>query len=409
MADCRVMVERSNKKRAPNGSGSVWQRKDGRYSASLTYPYHDPETGRTKRKRATTTKPDWQAAHQWLVGMQSKLQGGGVMSPEDPLVSEYLREWLRDVVEPGVAPKTHEKREYHVRVHISPALGRAKLKELQPRQIHALYTRLAREGLAASTRRDIHTTLKMAFKQAVRWGLLQQSPVDLVEPPKAGPDVTEEEEVRALTDEQARELFAATAGDRWHNYYVAAIRTGLRPGEMLGLQWGDLELSGDPGSLRVRRTLGIRPGRTEDGGGSYLKPPKSPASRRTLAVHWEAVDAFTAQRTMLEGEGLSTALKSLVFPNTRGEPMSRHNLRYRHLQPGLRRAGLPVLSLHELRHTFASIMLYEWRVPSEVVQRMLGHTSIKMTMDLYGHLMPGAQEQAIRALRQLHERPKTGT
>ncbi len=402
------------KKRAPNGAGSIWRKPDGRYSAALTYSYHDPETGKTKRRRATTTRPDWGSAHRWLVQKQNELLGGAVMGGEDPLLSDFLAEWLREVVEPSVAPKTHEKREYHVRVHIAPALGSQRLSELEARRIHSLYTALARgkgggEGLSLSTRRDIHTTLKMALNQAVRWGMLTKNPVDLVEPPRAGPVAEPEEEVRALTDEQARELFAATTEDRWRNYYVAAIRTGLRPGEMLGLQWGDLELSGDPGSLRVRQTLGIRPGRAKDGGGPYLKGPKSPASHRTLALHWEAVDALRAQDAMLAAEGLSTAPKSLVFPNTRGEPMSRHNLRYRHLRPALTRAGLPALSLHELRHTFASIALFEWRLPAEIVQQMLGHTSIKMTMDLYGHLMPGAQEQAIRALRQLHQRPRTGT
>lgn len=397
-------------KKGPNGSGSVWQRPDGRWGAALSYPYYDPETGKTKSRRITTTKGSWEHAHKWLVQKQNDLLGGVPDASEDPTVGGFLADWLRDVVGPSVAPKTHEKRAYHVNSHISPAIGHVRLKDLQARQIHALYVRMARREnqglppLAYSTRRDVHTTLKMALKQAVRWGLAPQNPAELVDPPRPSPGDDEEEggEVRALTDEQARTLFAATgkAGRRWHHYYVAAVRTGLRPGEMLGLRWGDLDLLADPASLRVRRTLAIR-----EGGGTYTKSPKSKASRRTLALHWEATDALVAQRGMLAGEGLPTGREDWVFPSTTGSPMNRNNLRFRHLQPDLEAAGLPRLTLHELRHTFASIMLHEWRVYPDTVREMLGHESITMTMGLYGHLMENAQADAIRELRKMHQRP----
>jgi integrase len=211
-------------------------------------------------------------------------------------------------------------------------------------------------------------------------------------------------EIRALTEEQAEILFSETEGKRWHNYYVAAVRTGLRPGELLGLQWGDLDLLSDPASLRVRRTLAIK-----EGGGFYFKPPKSKASRRTLALHWEASEAFESQRQMLEDEELPTGKRDLVFPSSTGSPMNRNNLRFRHLQPDLAAAGLPRLTLHELRHTFASVALHEWHMTPAVVQEIMGHESMRMTMDVYGHLIPGSQEAAIRALRAMHKKPESAT
>ncbi len=397
-----------NNKKAPNGSGSIWLRPDSRWGAALSYPYYDPATGRTKTKRASTTKKTWEDAHRWLMQKQNDLLGGVPDAPQNPPLGEYLDEWLHNVVEPSVAPKTHEKREYHVRVHISPALGHVRLKDLQARQIHTHYVRMARREsqgltpLAASTRRDIHTTLKMALKQAVRWGLMPQNPAEFVDPPKPSEAAEEGEgEIRALTDTQAMQLFAATEGKRWYPYYVAAVRTGLRPGELLGLRWGDIDLQTDPASLRVRRTLAIK-----QGGGTYFKLPKSKASRRTLALHWEASEALEAQRARLGVEELPAGRGDLVFPSTTGSPMNRNNLRYRHLQPDLAAAGLPRLTLHELRHTFASVALYEWRLPPAVVQEIMGHESIRMTMDLYGHLVPGSQEAAIRALRGMHRKPE---
>lgn len=159
-------------------------------------------------------------------------------------------------------------------------------------------------------------------------------------------------ELSALTDEQARRFFAASSESRWRYCYVVAVRTGLRPGELLGLRWQDLDLDSDPGSLRVRRTPDTHSTPT-------FNPPKSEAARRTVALHWEAQDALQAQRAMLAAEGLPVGQKALVFPSTKGTPMSADNLRKRDLKPDLARAGLPELTLHELRHTFASIMLHE--------------------------------------------------
>jgi len=274
--------------------------------------------------------------------------------------------------------------------------------------VQALYSRLTRREppYSLATRREVHVTLRMALAQAVRWGLIRRNPADLVEPPRASRVTARDEdeddgEVRALTDAQARAFFATTqdSGKRWHNYYVAAIRTGLRPGELLGLRWGDLSLEVDPGSLKVRRTLDTH-------GAPVFNPPKSDAGRRTIALHWEATAALQAQRDMLAVEGLPTGQKALVFPSTKGTPMSANNLLKRNLKPDLSRAGLPELTLHELRHTFASIMLHEWKVYPDTVREMMGHESIAMTMRLYGHLFPGNQEQAIRELRRLHKPPE---
>jgi len=391
--------------KSPNGSGSVWRRPDGRYGAALTYPYHDPSSGRTKKKRASTTKRTWEEAHRWLVERQRDLIGGVVKSPENPTVREFLASWLSDVIEPAVARNTYLKREYAVRVHLVPALGHFKLSDLDPRAIHALYSRLSRD-YSLSTRKEVHIALNMALGQAVRWGVLGRNPVDLVESPKADrrsafrDEHEDEGEVRALTDQQAVMLFRASEGSRWRNYFVAAVRTGLRPGELLGLRWGDLNLEGDPGSLRVRRTLDTH-------SHARFNPPKSEASRRTVALHWEAQDAFCGQRDALEGVGLPTGPKALVFPSETGSPMNAGNLRRRHLHRYLAEAGLPEMTLHELRHTFASIMLYEWRVPLEVVAEMMGHESPTITLRLYAHFVPGSQEAAIRSLRRMHQRPES--
>lgn len=154
---------------------------------------------------------------------------------------------------------------------------------------------------------------------------------------------------------------------------------------------GDLDLISDPGSLRVKRNL-------DSHQEAVYTPPKSARSRRSVALHHEAKAALLAQRAMLEGEGLSVGARDPVFPSTKGTPMKSDNLRNRYLKPDLRAAGLPELTLHELRHTYASIMLHEWHVPPAVVSEAMGHADIAFTFRVYGHLIESAQADVMRRL-----------
>ncbi len=371
-------------------AGSVWERRDGRFGAEFRYKVG----GLTKT--LTTTKPDEAAARAWLAEKEADRAEGVVSGSET--VGQYLDAWLAEAVAPRVSRNTYAKRESAVRVHIKPALGQVALSDLDARGVQRLYSSMAAEGYAYATRREIHVTLKMALSQAVRWGLVRRNVCEMADAPRDTRRGHEDEEVRHLTDAQARGLFRSAS--RWRHYYAFAVRTGLRPGEALGLRWGDADLGGDPGSVRVRRSL--------DGHTLAFNPPKSPAAKRTVALHYEAKDALLAQRRMLRAEGLPTGRSALVFPSTTGSPMSSDNLRKRNLKPDLKAAGLPDLTLHDLRHSFASIMLHEWRVPPAVVSKMMGHASISFTFDVYGHLIPSATEDEIRRLNALHRPPKNG-
>lgn len=376
-------------------AGSVWERKDGRFGAEFPYPIPGGGT-----KVATTTKTTREKAQAWLERMREGAAKAEPIVSGSQSAGQYLDEWLRDTIEPFKSRRTYEKRAWAVNLHIKPALGSVRLRDLDARRIQSLYASMAREGYSYATRREVHVTLKMALGQALKWGLVRRNECEIADAPRnIGPPA--EEEVRHLTDEQARVFFRATADSRWNNYYVAAIRTGLRPGELLGLRWGDLDLSNDPGALRVRRTLDAHRE-------AVFNPPKSARSRRAVALHYEAREAFLAQRAMLKGEGLPTGPKALVFPSTAGTPMKADNLRKRNLKPDLARAGLPELTLHELRHTFASIMLHEWHVPPAVVSEAMGHADIAFTFRIYGHLIESAQADVMRRLNAKQRRAEAG-
>lgn len=385
-----------------NNEGTVYRRKDGRWEAALSYR---DEAGVLKRRRSY--HPSREAADRALTKMKSDRDGGVPLSGDNPTVEEYLRSWLRDSVAVSVDPKTLEGYEVACRVHILPALGRVRLKDLKARQIQSLYAKKRREGKSARTMRNIHSTLKRALKQAVSWGELAASPAEMLDPPKAPSDGEDEEAVEHLSDAEVLRLFAAAeeAESRFRHLYVVAVRTGLRQGELLALRWEDLSLDADPAVLVLRRSLAPR-----IGGGYRYTPTKRKRQRRKLALHWEAGDALRAQRVLQDEERAAAGDRwregGLVFPSTLGTPMSARNLYRRDYKPLLERARLPDVSFHALRHSFASIALFEWETNPQLVSQMLGHADVAFTMRTYGHLLPTAQADEIRRLRALYGKPE---
>lgn len=381
-----------------NYEGSVYRRgSDSRWVACL--PYKLP-TGKTKRQysyHATREEAD-----ESLALMKAARRKGQPHQPSrGPRLSEYLVSWLRDSIAPSVGPKTLEGYEAACRVHIIPALGHIRLGDLRSRQVQSFYADKMREGFSVRTRRNIHATLKRALKQAVAWGELITNPAESVAPPKVPAKLEEEsEEIRALTDEQTTVLFdrARAREDRFRNLYVAAVRTGLRQGELLGLKWEDLNLGASPASVTLRRSLAPKLG-----GGFYFTPTKRKTQRRRLALLDEAAGALRTQRELQAEERQTRQWREngLVFPSTIGTPMNARNLYSRYFKPTLRSTDLPDISFHDLRHTFASIMLFEWGASPRFVQEALGHASIKITMDTYGHLMPQTMEGELRRIQSL--------
>ena len=390
-----------------NNEGSVYKRKDGRYEAALM---HRTPTGESKRKRVyRKTREEADLA---LARMKVDRDGGVILSGPNPTLREYLVSWLRDAVVPNVSPKTLESYEVACRVHILPALGDVRIKDLTPRRIQSLYAAKRAEGLSVASRRKIHGTLKRALRQAVEWGEIPASPAANLSPPKAPPESEEDsEEIEAYSGEEALRLFGAARdrGDRFRNLYVVAARTGLRQGELLGLRWEDLDLEAIPSTLMVRRSLAPR-----IGGGFYMTPLKKKRQRRRVALHYEAAEALRAQRRLQEeekreagrawdGTGLGAGL---VFPSTRGTPMFGRNLYNRYYRPTQDAAGLPRLPFHALRHTFASIALFEWQLPVKMVSEMLGHASITLTLNTYAHLVQGSHEDAMSRINAMYGTPK---
>jgi integrase len=335
---------------------------------------------------------------------EEKLRGGIDPEAGKSTLQEYLKLWLENNVRVNVRRPTYEHHERMVRNHIIPTLGKLKLQDLKADHVQTLHARKFDAGYALSTRRHIHTTLSAALKQAVRFGHLPSNPAAGVGVPKGAAPVLDEEDLpdpdmRILDGEQTRRLLRAAAdgSDRLGALYVLAVTTGMRQGELLGLSWSHVDLKA--GLVRVRRSLVLAKG------GFSFAPPKTERSRRTIELRSEAVEALREHRKrqleeIVRYEGVWKD-QGLVFATTVGSPIRRQNLQRRSFKPLLERAGLPDIRFHDLRHTFATLMLRSPTADINTVSKMLGHSSVKVTLDVYAHVMPGMQKQALKGLDSL--------
>ena len=301
------------KKRA-NGEGSVYKTKDRRVIGTWL-----DANGKTRYLTSKTmTKVEMKAA------VRKKLQErdeGIVHDSEGLTVERYMDRWLESIKN-RVQPGTFKPYEAIVRLHIKPTLGTVKLDKLNAMQLEKLYRQKLDAGLSARRVRYVHVTIRKALKDAVRLQLLSRNVADAAIPPRSV-----KMEIEPLTQDQMRTLLDAANGDRLECLYVLAITTGMRQGELIGLQWKDVDLDG--GTLQVNRSV-------YEGA---VSPPKTNAGRRTIRLSKLALSALRQHR--VNAATRSVRISEWVFPNANGTPIGHQNLHNRSWKPLLKRACLP--------------------------------------------------------------------
>lgn len=364
-----------------NGEGWIKVRKDGRYSVGLHVSAGGAPGPDGSLKRVETTKRTYDEAAKWLNQKKHERDGGRLISSENPRLSEYLTAWLEESVKGQVSVRTYRFYRTNVGRHILPELGNTRLRSLTPRQVQSLYAQKREEGLALKTRRDIHTTLGKALRQAVAWGELGQNPTEHVKLPKAH---SEGKQVNPFSVTDLRAIGDAAKSRRIPALCTFAAATGLRGQEIAALTWDDLTLpERGKGSVRVSKAV------VDADPGYTIGPTKTPQSRRTVEFSEAIVSLMRRHRKTLAEERLGARQweeKGFVFPNSKGGFLTRHVLG-RHFAPIRDAAGLQGHSFRDFRHTFATL-LFERGTHPKIVQEALGHTSIRVTLDIYSHYVP---------------------
>ena len=357
--------------RNSNKMGTIYQRKDGRWCAQVRLGFD--VNGKPQRP---TIYADTEAE---IVDKLKQLlhddQQGLAPKSGRLTVAAFLTTWLQNSVRHTVKPNTYTGYESAVRVHIAPALGRKTLAKLQPSDVQGMLRSKLEAGLSARTVNNMRIVLRRSLNQAVKWGLVARNAAALSEPiPES------KHRCSPFTPNQARALLQAVRGDRLAPAYELALATGLRRGELLGLRWSDLDLAA--GTLQVKVSLQRTRGTLE------LRDPKSEKSRRTLHLATSLVTSLQSHKAMQIDEartaGIDWQQRGLVFTTRYGTPIEPRNFN-RHFETLCARADLPRKRVHDLRHTAASLMLAAG-IPLHVVSKTLGHSSVSITADIYGHL-----------------------
>jgi integrase len=370
-------------KKRGNGEGTTpYKRKNGLWC--VQYTVYTAEG----RKRKTLYGKTRQEAATKLAKALSDREDGLVFDDGGLTVGTYLDRWLDGSVRGSVRRSTFDRYEIAVRVHIKPALGRLKLKQLTPTHVAAFYQERLAAGSAPASVNKLHVTLHKTLDQAVKWHMIPHNVAEVVKAPRPAP-----EEIRPLDREQTKVFLKTARGERFEALYMLAVTTGLRQGELLSLKWEDVDL--ENGLIRVRRTLTRHKGRL------FLGEPKSKRSRRTVRLTEVAVEALEGHlaRQMEQIERLGDLYEDqrLVFATQRGTLVNPTNLRRRSFAPLLEKAKLPTIRFHDLRHTCATLLLSS-NVNPKIVSEMLGHSSIAITLHTYSHVLPNMQGSAARAL-----------
>jgi integrase len=367
--------------RRGRGEGLIHRRTDGRWEARVDLGWHDGK--RVRRSMYGVTRQD--VARRLAATLREQQLGLLQMGPSQRL-DAYLDQWLK-TAKPGLAPKSYIAYEMYLRRHIIPELGNLRLDKLNPEHVEALLTRKLEEGLAPQSVVHIRGVLRRALGRAVRFGLLGPNVAALTDPPRM-----QRREMAAMTPEQARAFLDAIGGDRLEALYLLALTTGMRQGELLGLRWPDVDLDG--GELRVVHALQ----RLE--GALRLVNPKTAKSRRSVTLPAITVEALRRHHSQQAEVRLSAGVDwkdaGFVFCTSSGRPLEPRNVT-RSFQRFLKRSGLMRMRFHDLRHSFATLLLIQGLSP-RVVMEMLGHSQITLTMNTYSHVIPALQREAASKL-----------
>jgi len=369
------------------GEGSIRKRPDGVWEARI-------DVGRDatgKRNSKSVYGKTKKAVTDELTKLAAQKLDGVLVRNDQTTVAEFITRWLDDSAALKVRASTLASYTQVCRLHVTPKIGDVKLSKLSPSHVQNLLAEMTRAGKSARLVQMAYTMIRLSLSVGLKWGLVVRNVAEAADRPSVS-----RHEITPLTAEQAAKFLTAAKSDRLYAVYVLALATGMRQGELFGLQRDDVDIKA--GTINVRRTL------VELSGKITTNPPKTDKGRRLIELPQMAVTALVAHGERMLAEGLKDC--DWVFSDTDGNPLRRQNVLRRSFMPILEASGLQGTRFHDLRHTSATLMLGAGTHP-KVVQERLGHSQIGITMDTYSHCLPSMQKEAAVSLNLILEPPET--
>lgn len=372
----------------------ITQKKDGTYLARFTL-----KTGKRIEKCFKTQGE----AKQWLKESKEEDRRSGNLYPCEMTTDEWFERWIEEAKR-RLAPNTVRNYRERYQRDAKGIIGGMKLRDVGPAQCQMIFNQM-NDHYASSTMRLTYIALGAMFKRAKVYDLISKHPLDKVIVPKKPKTV---DCIRFLSADEQTKFLAAAKESHNYNQYSFILETGLRTGEMIGLTWDQIDW--DQRTITVNKSLEYR----YANGCWYAGPTKSVSGYRTIPLTDKAysilVDLYNKRKTRKEAFELSTILKfrncrsgkiesfsmyNLVFVNYRTGMPTKNSSYDTHLYKLCDKAGIERISMHSLRHTYATRAI-ERNVNPKMLQKLLGHSSLQMTMDRYVHISPDTLAEAVR-------------
>lgn len=378
------------KKRGQN-EGSIRKRKDGTWEARVTVGI----LANGKQNRKSLYGKTRQEVSAKMTDLLNNLQKGLITNPTEITLDEWLDYYMLEYKKRYVKPTTYINYTVKVKNHIKPAIGHYKLKALRQDMIQKFVNSLSDKGLAPSTVEDVYKLLRNALETAVDDGLIVRNMADRVKLPKVP-----KPKINVLTQEQQNAFVEQAKNTYMGCIYIFDLCTGMRLGELLGLKWEDIDLVEK--QLYIKRTLRKvkDPDKPEESWHLEFGTPKTAASQRMIPLNETAIKLLRdVRKQQLQNRlkaGSAYEDNGLVFCTQLGRPLDPTNMR-RTFYTICEKIGVKGLHPHCLRHTFATRGA-ENNVDVRVMQRFLGHSTIKETADTYTHVLSDLKRSEILKL-----------
>ncbi len=386
------------KRRSNRGNGSIHLRKDGRWEGRYVIGYDEKGLPKTKNVLAKTKRE----CEQKLKELRASLKGAEPERPKaDVTFGAWLDHWYQNDCKPAIRPKTQADYENRIYQHIIPELGHIPLAKLAPGDLQQFYIRLKQggrllrrseygPGLSDRMVKSCHVTCRVALDKAVAQGLILKNPANLCKAPATHP-----KEMQVLTQEEMQRLLIQAKENGCFELLLLELSTGLRRGELLALQWDDLDLA--TGELRIERQVQRVKGELT------VTQPKTKASSRSIILPAPTLDVLKSYRQNVDSRW--------IFPSPRKKdsPLDPAAVRKK-LAAVLERAGCKHVRFHDLRHTFATNAL-ERGMDIKTLSAIIGHVSSATTLNVYAHVTDEMRQSAAakidRTIAKAEPQPET--
>ncbi len=396
-------------KKKANGEGSLMPKKSGGYELQITIGI-DAVTGKIKRKSFSgKTIKEVRAKEK---DYYASLKNGTFIEPNKILFGEWMDNWLKNFKYGLVEARTYDYYESHVKIHLKPQLGYIKLQDLKTEHIQKMYNSLFNNGngISASTVKHIHVTIKQCLEKAVELNYINKNPSKYCILPKDGKEIKRKV---FNSDEILKIMEVLDFSNTYDVLIMLDFVSGLRKGEIIALTWEDIDFDNERlivnkvfSQIKLRDENGDDI-KTDDGNRfKYVfitKTPKTTSSNRVIPIPKNIIPILKKHKLKTAEinlkHGIPNNENSLVFPSEVGTKLNPENITRRWISI-LNKVGVDYLNFHCIRHTFATQLL-EKDVNVKSIQDLLGHSSIRTTLDIYSHVSQDSKKDAISKLNDI--------